>query len=223
MSYSNPAAYQRFMGRWSARLAPSFIRFAGVEDGQRVLDVGCGTGSLSAALLLAGPAIQVLGVDPVPAYVAFARQAVGESRAEFQTSTVEELPFPEAAFDAVLACLVLQEVADPARALLEMVRVTRAGGRVAACQWDFEGGLPMQSIFWGGAEALVPAEVARRRARDNAKAGGTAAASRVLEPRRFARCEDSTPAACHALRLVRRLLAALPCRGDADVRLCGVP
>lgn len=168
MTYSNPAAYQRFMGRWSARLAPSFIRFAGVEDGQRVLDVGCGTGSLSAALLLAGPAIRVVGVDPVPAYVAFARQAVRDPRAEFQTSAVEQLPFPDAAFDAVLACLVLQEVADPARALLEMARVTRAGGRVAACQWDFEGGLPMQSIFWGAAEALAPAEVTRCRARDNA-------------------------------------------------------
>ena len=159
MSYSNPAGYQRFMGRWSARLAPSFIRFAGVEDGERVLDVGCGTGSLSSALLLAGPAIQVVGVDPVPAYVAFARQAVGDPRAEFQTSGVEQLPFPEAAFDAVLACLVLQEVAEPGRALQEMARVTRVGGCVAACQWDFDGGLPMQSIFWDAAKALAPAEV----------------------------------------------------------------
>jgi SAM-dependent methyltransferase len=110
----------------------------------------------------------VVGVDPVPAYVAFARQTVRDLRAEFQTSAAEQLPFPDAAFDAVLACLVLQEVADPARALLEMARVARAGGRVAACTWDFDGGLPMQSIFWSAAEALAPAEVARRRARDNA-------------------------------------------------------
>ena len=64
MGYSNPAAYQRFMGRWSARLAPLFIHFAGVEDGQRVLDVGCGTGSLSAALLSVCTDIRVVGVDP---------------------------------------------------------------------------------------------------------------------------------------------------------------
>jgi len=78
MSYANPAAYQLFMGCWSARLARSFIRFAGVEGAQHVLDVGCGTGSLSAALLLAGPAIRVVCVDPVPGYVAFAREAVGD-------------------------------------------------------------------------------------------------------------------------------------------------
>ncbi len=68
MTYSNPAAYQRFMGRWSSRLAPPFIRFAGIGDGQRVLDVGCGTGSLSAALLSVAPAVRVVGVDPVPSY-----------------------------------------------------------------------------------------------------------------------------------------------------------
>ena len=156
------------MGRWSAQLAPSFIRFAGVEDGQRVLDVGCGSGSLSSALLSAGPEIRVVGVDPVPAYVAFARYAVEDFRAAFEIGTVEALPFPETAFDAVLALLVLQEVADPGRAIREMMRVTRAGGRLATCQWDFHDGLPMQSIFWGAAETLAPLEVARRRVADNA-------------------------------------------------------
>jgi SAM-dependent methyltransferase len=168
MGYSNPAGYHRFMGRWSAQLAPSFIKFAGIEDGQRVLDVGCGTGSLSSALLSTGRAIHVVGVDPVPAYVSFAQGAVDGSRAKFQSSGVEDLPFPDAAFDAVLALLVLQEVADPHAAILEMARVARPGGRVAACQWDFQGGLPMQSIFWAAAEMLAPAEVARRRTGDNA-------------------------------------------------------
>lgn len=168
MSYSNPAGYHRFMGRWSARLAPSFIQFAGVEDGQRVLDVGCGTGSLSSALLSAGKEIRVVGVDPVSAYVTFAREAVADRRADFQTSAVEALPFSDATFDAALALLVLQETADPQTAIREMARVTRRGGRVAACQWDFDNGLPMQSIFWAAAETLAPSEVARRRVGDNA-------------------------------------------------------
>jgi cyclopropane fatty-acyl-phospholipid synthase-like methyltransferase len=80
MTYSDPAAYQRFMGRWSSRLAPPFIRFAGIGDGQRVLDVGCGTGSLSAALLSVAPAVRVVGVDPVPSYVSFAEEIVADQR-----------------------------------------------------------------------------------------------------------------------------------------------
>lgn len=167
MGYSNPAAYQRFMGRWSARLAPLFIHFAGVEDGQRVLDVGCGTGSLSAALLSASRDIRVVGVDPVAEYVAFTRQVVRDHRAVFQTSAAEALPFCDAEFDTALALLVLQELDDPGQALFQMTRVTRAGGCIAACQWDFDGGLPMQSLFWSAAEALAHTEVARRRAQGN--------------------------------------------------------
>lgn len=168
MTYSNPAAYQRFMGRWSCRLAPSFIQFVGVGDGQRVLDVGCGTGSLSTALLSLGPAVRVVGVDPVPDYVSFTREVVADHRADFQMSAAEALPFSDATFDAALALFVLQETADPQRAIREMARVTRSGGRVAACQWDFHNGLPMQSIFWDAAETLVPTDVARCRDGDSA-------------------------------------------------------
>jgi SAM-dependent methyltransferase len=156
------------MGRWSAQLAPLFIGFVGIDNGQRILDVGCGTGSLSAALLSVGPAVQVVGVDPVPAYVAFTREAVPDHRALFRTSAAETMPFHDAAFDTALALLVLQETTDPQKAVREMARVTRGGGRVAACQWDFHNGLPMQSIFWHAAETFVPQEVARRRTNDNA-------------------------------------------------------
>src|SRR5262245_60447154 len=109
MTYSNPPAYQRFMGRWSQRLATLFVEFAGVRDGQRVLDVGCGTGSLSTAPLSLGPAVRVAGVDPVPDYVTFTREVVADYRADFRTSTAEALPFSDATFDAALALLVLQE------------------------------------------------------------------------------------------------------------------
>lgn len=156
------------MGRWSTQLAPLFIGFVGVENGQRILDVGCGTGSLSTALLSVGPAVRVVGIDPVLAYVSFTRKAVPDRRAHFEASAAEAMPFPDAAFDAALALLVLQEVIDPLKAIDEMARVTRQGGRVAACQWDFHNGLPMQSIFWDAAETFVPQEVARRRTDDNA-------------------------------------------------------
>jgi ubiquinone/menaquinone biosynthesis C-methylase UbiE len=92
------------------------------------------------------------------------------------------LSFPDAGFDAALALLVLQEVGDPQRAVLEMMRVTRRGGRIAACQWDFHNGLPMQAIFWDAAETLAPDEVASRRSDDNAvKRAGLQALAELWE------------------------------------------
>jgi len=164
MTYSNPETYELFMGRWSTRLAPLFLRFAGVEDGQRILDVGCGTGVLARAALAAGKTVKVTGVDPVETFIAFAQRAANDSRAEFQVASVEALPFPDGAFDATLGLLVLQEFDDPDRSIGEMARVTRPFGRVAACQWDFRGGMPMMTLFWEAATVLVPDEVVRRQA-----------------------------------------------------------
>jgi ubiquinone/menaquinone biosynthesis C-methylase UbiE len=163
-TYSNPEAYEQFMGRWSAQLAPLFVRFAGIQNRQRVLDVGCGTGSLSRTLLAAGDAISVEGVDPAEVYVAFARQKTPDSRAAFQVSAAESLPFPDEAFDAAMALLVLQEFDDPVRTVREMARTTRRGGRIAACLWDFVDGMPMTSLFWQAAETVAHEAVARRRA-----------------------------------------------------------
>jgi ubiquinone/menaquinone biosynthesis C-methylase UbiE len=163
MTYSNPAAYERLMGRWSTHLAPLFARFAGIRDGQRILDVGCGTGSLSRVLLASGKAIKVVGVDPAEEYVAFAQEGVTDPRATFQVAAAESLPFPDGSFDAAMALLVLQEFDDPGRAVREMARTTRPGGTVAACLWDFQDGMPMFSLFWRAAEAVAPEAVARRR------------------------------------------------------------
>lgn len=164
MSYSNPAAYEQFMGRWSARLAPSFLRFADVRDGQHVLDVGCGTGSLTRALLSCGAMVNVTGIDPVPAYVSFAQKAVQHPRAQFTAGAVEWLPYTDRAFDAALGLLVLQDFGEPLRAIREMARVTREGGVVATCVWDFQDGMPMLSVLWDAAERVAPNAVWRRRA-----------------------------------------------------------
>jgi SAM-dependent methyltransferase len=164
MSYADPEGYERFMGRWSTRLAPLFLHFAGIEDGQRILDVGCGTGVLTRAALAAGRSIRATGVDPVETFVAFARRTA-DPRAEFQIGSVEALPFADGMFDATLGLLVLQEFGDPGRSIGEMARVTRPFGKVAACQWDFRAGMPMMAIFWELAERLAPDEVARYRAK----------------------------------------------------------
>lgn len=173
MSYSNPAAYQRFMGRWSARLAPAFVRFAGLRDGQQIMDVGCGTGSLSRALVSLAPHIIVTGLDPAPSYVAYARDAVVDARVQFQTGVAETLPFSDKTFDAALALLVVQDFSDAGRAVSEMARVTRRNGPVAACQWDFEAGLPMLSLLWQAAEAVAPEAVSQHRRATSGSCGAT--------------------------------------------------
>jgi SAM-dependent methyltransferase len=161
VAYTNPGAYERFMGRWSAHLAPLFVRFVGVKDEQRILDVGCGAGSLSRELLASAKTIRVDGVDPVADYVSFARQTTPSPRAEFTLAPGHALPFANATFDAALALLVMQDVADPNRTIVEMARVTRPGGSVAACQWDFRDGLPLLSLMWQAAEAVAAEAVSR--------------------------------------------------------------
>jgi ubiquinone/menaquinone biosynthesis C-methylase UbiE len=137
MTYTNPAAYECLMGRWSARLAPQFAAFAGIRSGGRMLDVGCGTGTLSRALINLAPDIEVIGIDPSASYVDWAHQSLRSPRAQFQVGTAEMLSYTDAAFDAALALLVLQELADPPRAVREMARITRRGGCGCGMQMGF--------------------------------------------------------------------------------------
>jgi SAM-dependent methyltransferase len=140
--------------------------FAGVGDGQRILDVGSGTGSLTRALLSFGERIRVVGMDPVAEYVAFAATAVGNARTEFRIGTAEVLPFAQDSFDASLGLLILQDLADPNQAVREMVRVTRRSGTVATCKWDFYDGLPLLSLFWRAAATIAPEAVQRQQRRN---------------------------------------------------------
>jgi SAM-dependent methyltransferase len=168
MSYANPAGYERFMGRWSALLAPAFLRFAQVRDDQHVLDVGCGTGVMSRAIISSGATVRVTGVDPSAEYLAFAARGARADRARFEVGSAEALPFAAGAFDAALALLVLQDFDEPARAVREMARVTCPEGIIAACIWDFEHGLPMLSLLRQAAEALAPDEAQSRSRRHHA-------------------------------------------------------
>jgi SAM-dependent methyltransferase len=147
-------SYDRFMGRYSIPLAPRFADFAGVAPGQRVLDVGCGPGALTAELVARLGADAVAAVDPSESFVAAARARHPGVRV--QQAAAEELPFENDAFDAVLAQIVVHFMADPVAGLREMTRVTRAGGVVAACVWDYEGGRGPPSLFWGAACELDP-------------------------------------------------------------------
>ena len=147
-------SYDRFMGRYSTRLAPLFADFAGVRAGQAVVDVGCGPGALTGELVGRLGADHVAAVDPSPPFVEAARSR--HPGVDVRQAPAEELPFADDAFDAALAQLVVHFMRDPVAGLTEMARVVRAGGVVAACVWDFAGGTAPLSRFWSSARDLDP-------------------------------------------------------------------
>src|SRR6266487_2614577 len=147
-------AYARFMGRYSEPLAVRFADLAGVRRGQRVLDVGCGPGALTAELVRRLGSAGVCAVEPSPSFVAAVRERV--PGVDVRPSAAEQLPFPDGAFDAVLAQLVVHFMADPMAGLREMGRVTRRGGVVAACVWDHGGGRGPLTVFWRAVRELDP-------------------------------------------------------------------
>jgi SAM-dependent methyltransferase len=148
-------AYTRFMGRYSEPLAARFADLAAVRRGQRVLDVGCGPGALTAELVSRLGASAVCAVDPSEPFAA----AVAERLPGVQVSVAaaERLPFPDGVFDAALAQLVVHFMADPVAGLREMGRVTRPGGVIAACVWDHAGGRGPLTAFWRAVRELDPA------------------------------------------------------------------
>jgi SAM-dependent methyltransferase len=147
-------AYDSFMGRYSRLLSPQLADLAGVHGGQRVIDVGCGPGALTAELVARLGAEAVAAVDPSEPFVA----AAGERNpgVDVRRASAEELPFPDDTFDAAIAQLVVHFMSDPVAGLAEMARVTRPGGVVAACVWDHGGGQGPLSAFWAAARELDP-------------------------------------------------------------------
>lgn len=152
-------AYDRHTGRYATELAAAFARFAGVVAGMRALDVGCGPGALAQELAGTLGASMVAAVDPSDEYVVACRERV--PGADVRVGRAEELPFGERSFDAVLAQLVVQVLDDPPRAAREMLRVTAPGGVVAACAWDFAGGMPLLAAYWGAAKDVDPEAAGR--------------------------------------------------------------
>jgi SAM-dependent methyltransferase len=147
-------AYDRFMGRYSVLLSPQLADLAEVRRGQRALDVGCGPGALTAELVMRLGAEAVVAVDPSEPFVTATRAR--NPGVKVVQASAEQLPFPDQAFDAALAQLVVHFMSDPVAGLTEMARVTRPGGVVAACVWDHGGGQGPLSLFWQAARELDP-------------------------------------------------------------------
>jgi len=138
------------------------ISLAALEPGDRVLDVGCGTGQLTAKLAERVGVENVAAIDPSKAFVEACRKRVAS--ADVRVGSAEALPFADAEFDAVLAQLVIQLVDDPSTAMREMARVARPGAPVAACVWDDED-MPLLRSFWDAIGAIAPRTAASVEAR----------------------------------------------------------
>jgi SAM-dependent methyltransferase len=159
----DPAAYERSMGRWSRLLAVPFLDFAALgPDAARVLDVGCGTGSLAFTAAGRLPRAAITGLDHSQAYVGHARSRSADPRLRFEWGDAAALPYGDASFDAALSLLVLNFVPDAHRAAREMARVTRPRGVVAAAVWDFRGGLTFLRAFLDTAAPLDEGAAALR-------------------------------------------------------------
>ncbi len=140
--FGDAAAYERFMGRWSRLVAPQFLDFTGLPERGRMLDAGSGTGSLAFAIAERSGRLGVLGIDPSKEYVAYAMSRNPfPDRASFEVGDAQQLHFPDASFDAALSLLVFNFIPDPKKALSELRRVTKPGGRLSAAVWDYGEGM----------------------------------------------------------------------------------
>ena len=151
------AGYEQLMGRWSQRLAPKFIEFSGLGEDERVLDVGCGTGSLTFALAKSGALREITAIDFSPIFVSEAQRRNSDPRITIQQADACALPFADGSFDRALALLVLHFVPETGKAIAEMRRVVRPGGVVAAVVWDHYGGMPGMRMMVDTVAALSEA------------------------------------------------------------------
>ena len=153
--FGDAEAYERFMGRWSRLVAPRLVDFTDPPAAGRMLDVGSGTGSLAMAIADRNHHASVLGIDPSSEYVAYAgsRNRVAD-RVHFEVGDAQGLRFRDAEFDASLSLLVFNFIPDAKKALAELRRVTKPGGKISAAVWDYGGGMRMLRAFWDAAARM---------------------------------------------------------------------
>ncbi|WP_367322812.1 class I SAM-dependent methyltransferase [Streptomyces sp. HUAS ZL42] len=153
------AAYERYMGRWSRRVAEEFAKWLDAAEDLRWLDVGCGTGALSAALAAGCEPRMVVGIDRSEGFVVSAR-ASAPAPTRFIVANALSLPVRDDAFDVTVSGLTLNFLPEPAAAVREMARAVRPGGLVAAYVWDYAEGMDLLRRFWDAAVEADPSAAA---------------------------------------------------------------
>jgi len=144
------------MGRWSRELARAFVLWLGIPPGRHWLEVGCGTGALTSRILEIGRPASVVATDASEQFVAHARAALPDHRAQFFVASTDDLPTKAAGYDVVASSLVLNFLPDPIAALHGMRSLAAEDGVVAACLWDYAEGMQFLRRFWDAAVELDP-------------------------------------------------------------------
>src|ERR1051325_5456974 len=152
--FERAEAYERNMGRWSKRLAPLFVQFVGIESGDRVLDVGCGTGSLAWEIVTTTAASKIIAIDASKPFLDYARSQFSDPRLTFELGDAQRVSYPDDSFDRCLSMLVMRHIPDPIKATKEMRRITRPGGVIATTMWDNTGGHQINQSIWDAAAML---------------------------------------------------------------------
>lgn len=148
-------AYERYVGRWSRRVAPKFLAWLDAPPGKRWLDVGCGTGALCAAIADECSPASIDGVEPSEGFLRTAAETLA-GRARLQRGTADALPLPNESVDVVVSGLVLNFVPDQVAAVAEMARAASDGGTIGAYVWDYADKMELMRYFWDAAAALDP-------------------------------------------------------------------
>ena len=147
--------YEKYVGRWSRRVAPLFLAWLNIPAGRRWLDVGCGTGALCAAIVDRCSPASVTGVELSEGFLKAAKENLA-GRAALHQGSATAIPLSDASVDVVVSGLVLNFVPDQRAALAEMARVTVKGGTIAAYVWDYAGSMEIMRFFWDAAVELNP-------------------------------------------------------------------
>lgn len=148
--------YERYVGRWSRRVAPEFLAWLAMPRELDWLDVGCGTGALSQTILDKAAPKSVKGIDASPGFVEYAKTNIGDPRASFAVGDARSIPVDNASVDAAISGLVMNFVPEPVQMAADMARAARAGGTVAVYVWDYSGKMEIMRAFWSAALELDP-------------------------------------------------------------------
>jgi SAM-dependent methyltransferase len=159
-AWSAGDSYDLYMGRWSRQIANRFVRSLDAPENADWLDLGCGTGALTRAILEHGAPRSVTGVDPSEGFVAHARSETNDPRASFHVGTADDMAVAPGSIDLAVSGLALNFVPDPQGALEKLRAVMRPGGQIAVYVWDYPGGgMGFIDAFWRAAESLFPVAV----------------------------------------------------------------